>query len=124
MDVPDPENRETFEVSKLKWSEVREGKHKEMLAWVRALIQLRQTTHALNDGDIKHMKVAFDAEKRWLTMQRGEVRTLVNMGSETVELEVMDGERLRMQSKDCVEMVEGKVVLPAMSLAVVMAEVR
>ena len=123
MDVPDPENRETFEVSKLKWGEVREGKHKEMLAWVRALIQLRQTTHALNDGDIKHMKVAFDAEKRWLTMQRGDVRTLVNMGLETVELEVMEGERLTMRSKDCVKMVEGKVVLPAMSLAVVMAAV-
>jgi maltooligosyltrehalose trehalohydrolase len=120
-DVPDPEDRQTFEASKLKWGEVHEGEHAEMLEWVRRLIRLRRTVNDLNDGDIRHLKVEFDAEKRWFTMQRGEVRVLVNIGSEAVQMTVLEGERLELQSKDEVAMVEGKVVLPAMSLAVVMA---
>jgi maltooligosyltrehalose trehalohydrolase len=120
-DVPDPEDRQTFEASKLKWGEVREGEHAEMLEWVRRLIRLRRTVNDLNDGDIRHLKVEFDAEKRWFTMQRGEVRVLVNIGSKAVQMTMLEGERLELQSKDEVAMVEGKVVLPAMSLAVVMA---
>jgi maltooligosyltrehalose trehalohydrolase len=121
-DVPDPENRKTFTVSKLKWGEVQEGKHGEMLKWTRELIEMRRSTHALNDGDVHHMKVAFDAEKRWLTMQRGEVRTLVNMGGEAVEMEALEGEMLKMQSKDGIAIVEGKVSLSAMSVAVLVSE--
>jgi maltooligosyltrehalose trehalohydrolase len=123
-EVPDPEDRQTFAASKLKWGEVQEGKHAEMLEWVRRLIRMRRTVNDLNDGDIRHMKVEFDAEKRWLTMQRGEVRVLVNIGSEAVQMGMLEGERLELQSKDGVAMVEGKVVLPAMSLAVVMNERR
>ncbi len=43
-DVPNPEDAETFERSKLNWGEMNEGKHKEMLDWTRNLIQLRRST--------------------------------------------------------------------------------
>jgi maltooligosyltrehalose trehalohydrolase len=121
-DVPDPEDRRTFEMSKLNWSEVHEGKHAEMLEWTRGLIHLRRTNRSLNDGDIHHMKVGYDAEKRWLTMQRGGVRTLMNIGGEAVRLKMLEGECLRMASREGVVIEGAEVVLPAMSLAVVMRE--
>lgn len=121
-EIPDPGDMGTFELSKLKWSEVHEGKHAEMLEWTRRLIHLRRPTNDLNDGDINHMKVAFDAEKRWLTMQRGRVRTLLNIGSEAVQFEMREGERLQLRSREDVTIIGGSITLPAMSLAVVMAE--
>ncbi|MGA8940387.1 MAG: malto-oligosyltrehalose trehalohydrolase [Acidobacteriaceae bacterium] len=121
-EVLDPEDPQTFEDSKLKWSEVHEGKHAEMLEWTRALIGLRRSTKDLNDGDIRHMKVAFDEEKRWLTMQRGRVRTLMNIGDEMVRLKTWEGEGLRLGSRPEVVMEGAEVVLPGMSLAVMMVE--
>jgi maltooligosyltrehalose trehalohydrolase len=118
-EVPDPEDRQTFEVSKLNWSEMYEGKHAEMLEWTKKLIHLRRTNRALNDGDIHHMKVEYDAEQRWLTMQRGGVRTLMNVGEETVRLKRREDEELQLASKEGVVVEGGEIVLPAMSLAVV-----
>ena len=119
-EIPDPGDIHTFEVSKLKWSEVHEGKHAEMLEWTRQLIHLRRTTIALNDGDINHMQVQFDAEKRWLTMERGSVRTLLNIGSQPVQFKLKDGERLHLRSREDVAIGCGSIALPPMSLAVVM----
>ncbi len=121
-EIPDPEDRGTFEASKLKWSEVHEGKHAEMLEWTRSLIHLRRTTNDLNDGDVNHMKVGFDAKQRWLTMQRGGVRTLMNIGGEAVQLEMREGERLRLRSREDVVVADGRIALPPMSLAVMMME--
>jgi maltooligosyltrehalose trehalohydrolase len=121
-EVPDPEDLRSFEVSKLKWGEVHEGKHAEMLEWTRGLIHLRRTNRSLNDGDIHHMKVEYDAEKRWLTMQRGGVRTLMNIGGEAVRLQMLEGECLHMASREGVVIEGAEVVLPAMSLAVMMRE--
>ena len=36
-EIPDPETIETFQRSKLNWSEVHEGQHAEMLQWVKDL---------------------------------------------------------------------------------------
>jgi maltooligosyltrehalose trehalohydrolase len=119
-EIPDPGDIHTFEVSKLKWSEVHEGKHAEMLEWTRQLIHLRRTTIALNDGDINHMQVQFDAEKRWLTMERGSVRTLLNIGSQPVQFKLKDGESLHLRSREDVAIGCGSIALPPMSLAVVM----
>jgi maltooligosyltrehalose trehalohydrolase len=119
-EIPDPEDIHTFEASKLKWSEVHEGKHAEMLEWTRKLIHLRRTTNALNDGDMNHMKVEFDAEKRWLTMQRESVRTLLNIGGQLVQFELKNGEVLQLRSQDGVTIAGDSIALPPMSLAVVM----
>jgi maltooligosyltrehalose trehalohydrolase len=121
-EIPDPEDIHTFEASKLKWSEVHEGKHAEILEWTRKLIHLRRNTNALNDGDLNHLKVEFDAEKLWLTMQRGPVRVLLNLGGEPVQLELKDREVLQLRSKEDVTIVGGSIALPPISLAVVMVE--
>jgi maltooligosyltrehalose trehalohydrolase len=42
QDVPDPQAPTTFERSRLDWSELAKDDHAELLAWYRALIQLRR----------------------------------------------------------------------------------
>ncbi len=121
-EIPDPGDLLTFELSRLKWSEVREGKHAEMLKWTRQLIELRRTTNALNDGDLNHVEVEIDADRRWLTMRRGVVRTLLNIGGEAVQIEMQDGEVLHLRSQEAVTIVGGSIELPPMSLAVAIRE--
>jgi maltooligosyltrehalose trehalohydrolase len=118
-DIPDPEAMKTFEDSKLKWSEVQEGKHAEMLEWAKQLIHLRRTTVALNDGDVGHLTIECNAEKRWLVMERRAVRVLVNLGGSAEGFKLKDGEKVRLCSKEMPEK-DGTVLLPAMSLAVLM----
>jgi maltooligosyltrehalose trehalohydrolase len=65
-EVPDPQSPETFHRSKLRWSEIDDPAHQEILEWHRALIELRRS--------IPHgtpAKVAFDEDARWLTLRRG-----------------------------------------------------
>lgn len=121
-DIPDPSDLDTFQRSKLKWDEVHEDGHAQMLEWTKKLIVLRRTTNALNDGDIHHMQVDYDAEKQWLTMQRGSVRTLMNIGKEQVLLPMKDSETLLLRSNETVAIVGASLSLPPMSLAVVSGE--
>jgi maltooligosyltrehalose trehalohydrolase len=120
MEVPDPEDEASFQASKLKWGEVDEGKHAEMLAWVKELIHLRRTTVALNDADFGHLDVQFDEELRTLTMQRGSVRTLLNIGKAPVTLPVLEGEEVRLGTRADIAVAGGFVALPPMTLVVLM----
>jgi maltooligosyltrehalose trehalohydrolase len=83
------------------------------------LIHLRRTTVALNDGDVHHLKVECQPEKRWLSMQRGSVRVLVNLGAQAEGFKLKPAESVRLCSKEMPER-DGMVLLPAMSLAVLM----
>ena len=123
-EIPDPEERATYERSKLVWGEVAEGRHAEMLAWYRRLIGLRRGLAALRDGDMAAVRIAYDDAARWLTMERGVVKVLCNLGSATVDLEGMEGGWLVLASRAGVRGVgvdgaAGVVVLPPDSLAVV-----
>ena len=120
--VPNPENRETFERSKLDWDEVHEGEHGELLEWCRKLIHLRRTSPALNDGDMGHVKVDFSEEKRWLAMKRGPVQVLCNLGSEDASFDVPQGYKLVLASTSRIDLSEGKVTLVPDSAAIVSGE--
>jgi len=120
--IPDPESAETFERSKLRWDEANEGRHKEMLEWYRKLIHLRRRSAALNDGDLGHVKVQFDEEQRWLSMGRGLVKVMFNLGNRPVEFNVEEGARLALASREDVAVAENKVVLPPDSLVVLSRE--
>jgi len=78
--IPDPENRETFNRSKLKWDELDKGKHAEMLDWYRALICLRRGSTSLNDGEPGNTHVLYSNEDMWFSMQRGDVTVTCNLG--------------------------------------------
>jgi maltooligosyltrehalose trehalohydrolase len=122
MEVPDPEKRETFEHSKLNWDEVEEGCHKEMLEWYRALIHLRRRSISLNDGDLGHTTVRYSEEGRWLTMDRGGVQVLANLGQREAGFDVPEGFRVALVSRGGVGGVAGRISLPPNTLAVLSGE--
>ncbi|MES2390254.1 MAG: malto-oligosyltrehalose trehalohydrolase, partial [Acidobacteriota bacterium] len=120
-DVPNPEDLETFQRSKLKWDEVHEGKHGEMLEWVKALIKMRRCTVALNDGSMHRLRISTDDVLRTLVMQRDEARILVNMGTEPYGFDLLDGEKLCLISRPEIGVQENRLELPGMTLAVLMS---
>ncbi len=90
--IPDPEDRATFERSKLDWSEVNRGEHAEMLAWYRALIALRHREACLRESEPGNTRVEFSESERWLRMRRGAIEVVCNLGGV---------ERLFRLSADC-----------------------
>jgi maltooligosyltrehalose trehalohydrolase len=123
-DVPDPEKVETFLRSKLNWGEVHEGPHAEMLEWYRRLIALRRGSSSLNDGTPGQTEVLFDEESRWLTMTRGAVIVMCNLGSATLELNRPKPFPLLLGSRPDVGMIGNCVVLPPNTVAVLSGEER
>ena len=121
-EVPDPEKRETFDRSKLNWKEITEGKHAEMLDWTKKLIHLRRQSPSLNDGDLSHIRIEFDEEKRWLEMTRTDVRLVCNLGTETYRSKNPDRRSLVLKSTEAVELTETQVVVPPDSVAILSNE--
>jgi maltooligosyltrehalose trehalohydrolase len=120
-DIPDPGAKETFERSKLKWDEVHEGRHEEMLEWYRKLIRLRRGSASLNDGDLGHVTVRFDEKKRWMTMERGLMKVFCNLGGGPVEF-ANTGRLLVLASREDVEATEERILLPPDTVAILSGE--
>jgi maltooligosyltrehalose trehalohydrolase len=121
-DIPDPEKRETFERSKLNWDEVHEGEHEKMLEWYRKLIRLRLNSPWLNNGDLGDVNVQFDEKKRWLTMERGPVKVVCNLGDDPVEFANPEQFSLLLTSREDVMATPLKIVLPSDTLAILSRE--
>lgn len=117
-EVPDPEAESTWRSSQLNWDEVDKGQHAEMLAWVKSLIHLRRSTVALNDGSMLHLRVSTDDARQTLVMQRDEVRVLLNLGRESQTFDLLPGEGLLLASSAGVQIQQGRLQLPVLSLAV------
>jgi maltooligosyltrehalose trehalohydrolase len=80
--IPDPQDPETFQMSKLNWAELREPLHQELFEWHKELIRLRRSTPALHDGRRDLVAVDFDEEKRWLVMERGPITVACNFSDQ------------------------------------------
>ncbi|WP_223164028.1 malto-oligosyltrehalose trehalohydrolase [Nocardioides mesophilus] len=80
LDVPDPQDPETFRRSQLDWSEPARGDHARLLGWYRDLIALRRSTPDLRSGDLTEVAVTWDAAARRVDLRRGGHRVLVNLG--------------------------------------------
>jgi maltooligosyltrehalose trehalohydrolase len=93
-----------------------------MLAWFTKLIHIRRGSSSLNDGDRGHMKIVFDAEKKWLVMDRAQVRVITNLGSLEADFEVPAEYRLIAQSNAEIVLNDGRVALPPDSLAILSGE--
>ena len=120
--IPNPEDPATFLSSRLKWDEVDEGKHAEVLAWTKQLIHLRRSSISLNDGDRGHLDVHWNDEKRWLRLERGLVTIIANLGSELVEFDVTADYRLALASDAAVTLASNSVCIPPDTLAILSAE--
>ena len=87
-EVPDPQAAETFERSRLDWPEVAGPDHAELLAWHRDLIRFRRTHPDLTDGRLDRVEVEVDEAAGRLTMRRGVVTVLANLGDEPWDVPV------------------------------------
>jgi maltooligosyltrehalose trehalohydrolase len=120
--IPNPEDVDTFRKSRLNWSEIDEGVHRDMLEWTRSLIRLRRSCLSLNDGDLGHMKIAFDEDKKWLRMDRHLVTVLMNLGEQAVEFAVDAGAAVVLTSDPAVTLEAGTATVPRDSIVIVEAE--
>jgi maltooligosyltrehalose trehalohydrolase len=120
--IPDPEKRETFLRSKLKWDEASQGNHARMKAWYRDLIRLRRSTPSLNNGEPGNVRVKFDENERWLVLQRGEVLTLCNLGGNDHEFAVPEGSTMLLTSRGGAAIRNAGLVVAPDSVVIVQSE--
>jgi len=117
--IPDPEQRETFERSKLKWQETTEPRHAEMLAWHWELIRLRRSSADLNVGEPGNASVSFDEQAGWLMVQRGRVFVYCNLGAKDCRFSIRSWGRVLLASAAEVKFEDGVLMLPADAVAVI-----
>ncbi|HEX4006494.1 MAG TPA: malto-oligosyltrehalose trehalohydrolase [Acidobacteriaceae bacterium] len=98
--IPDPQARETYELSKLHWDERDQGQHAEMLAWYRDLIALRNATPDLVDGDLRAVEVRYSEAERWFVLERGRVTVAFSLAAAPVQIAVNAGLRIAVASAE------------------------
>jgi maltooligosyltrehalose trehalohydrolase len=85
--VPDPQDPETFNRSKLNWAEATEGDHARLLDLYRTLTALRRSTPELAGLGFTDTAVDYSEEEGWLRFRRGDVLVALNFSEQTVKLE-------------------------------------
>ena len=83
--VPNPQDRSTFENSRLDWSEPAGGDHARMLALYRELLALRRAEPELRDPAWPDA-VDFDEADRWLAQYRGGLAIVLNLADAPREI--------------------------------------
>jgi len=86
-EVPDPQSPDTFERSKLRWPELDEPAHRDLLDWHRALIALRQQIPAGTPAEVR-----FDETAKWLTLQRGHLVAAFNFANHPQPIPLPSGD--------------------------------
>jgi len=110
--VPDPQDPQTFERSKLDWSTVGEGDHARLLGLYRELIALRRATPALTDPAFSRVRAAFDDDLRWFLVERDDVSIVVNFGLDELSLPVLEATVL-LATDDAANVAGTVLTLPA-----------
>jgi maltooligosyltrehalose trehalohydrolase len=85
-EIPDPQDPQTFQRSKLNWSELDEGEHARLLQLYRDLIALRRNEPDLSDPWLDNLAVDYDEQSRWIALRRGALTVACNLGVEPVSV--------------------------------------
>jgi maltooligosyltrehalose trehalohydrolase len=119
-EVPDPQDPQTFEGSKLRWEEVGEPEHADMLQWYTRLIRLRRSAPALTTGRLDLIDVRCDEQDEWLLYEREAVTVVANFAAEQrkVPLRVGRPTVLLLASKEPLELTEHAITLAPESVAI------
>jgi maltooligosyltrehalose trehalohydrolase len=117
-DVPDPQAPETFDCSRLDWTEIARPPHARLLAWHRELIALRRRSDAAGTGD-ERPRVRYDDKAGWLVVSFADRTLACNLGprAQRVPLEAGSFDVL-LASEDRVRLVADGVELPSDSIAI------
>jgi maltooligosyltrehalose trehalohydrolase len=119
-EVPDPQDPATFERSRLDWDEPLREPHTRLLGWYRELVRLRARSAELTDPWLGRLRVAYDADARWLVVHRGGLRIVCNLadGAQSVPLDEEPGPVVLAWDDPGAEAEAGALRLPGCSVAV------
>ena len=117
--IPDPQDEQTFNQSKLNWAELGDPPHASLLQWHKDLISLRRSRSELSDGNLNAVRVRFDEEAQWLVLERGKLRIACNLGNAPVDVELGNGAQLLLASDDSAHLNGARIELGPDSVAVV-----
>ncbi len=116
--IPDPQDKKTFERSKLNWGELEKPVHAEVMQWYKDLIRLRRTSSDLADGNLNAVNVRFDEQMNWLVMERGRFRVACNFASHRVTVETDGGAELLLASDPSFVLSDSEIELGPDSVAI------
>lgn len=118
-EVPDPQQRDTFERSRLDWSEPERSPHAELLAWYRKLIALRKQVPCLTDGRLDLIEVEYDEQAQWIRIDRDPVTIAANFSLQPHRVGIKSGAAILLASSAQTAVEGTQLVLAAESVAVV-----
>jgi maltooligosyltrehalose trehalohydrolase len=117
-EVPDPQNPETFQRSKLKWDEVGSGLHAEVLDWYKKLIALRKQTPDLTDGHLEDVDSCYSEPDCWFVLNRGPIQVACNLSKVKRQIPVdSDADQLLASHPDC-SLGNGLIQMPPESVSI------
>lgn len=90
----DPQEREIFEKSKIRWSTIQNSPHKEMLLFYRDLIALRKNNPCLNNCRKDLVQVNVSEQPAWMIFERSDpaglrVLIIANFSDQTLTLPIL-----------------------------------
>lgn len=117
-DVPDPQDPETLNRSKLQWDEVGKEPHASILDWYKRLIALRRSTSVLTDGRMDRVEVNYSEEGKWIAVKRGPVEVICNLGSDRQAVPIGTKANNVLASEEGWQLRPGLIELAADSVAI------
>lgn len=117
-DVPDPQDPETLQRSKLQWDEITKEPHASLLAWYKKLIALRRSTSSLTDGRMDLLETRYNEEANWFAMKRGEIEVVCNLGQDRQAVPIGAKPKNVLVSEGGWQLRPGLLELPADSVAI------
>lgn len=120
--VPDPQDPETFAMSRLDWSETDPGRdggrHARVLGLYRALGALRRTRPELTDPSFAATRCEIDEEQRLVLLWRRGTLVALNLGERPVTVPGLEG-ALLLGTRSGPTLTDGTLTLPPHAGAVV-----
>jgi maltooligosyltrehalose trehalohydrolase len=115
----DPQDPDAYRGAILRWDELSEPEHADVLDLYRHLIALRSAEPELTDADLTRVRVDIDEQQRWLVMHRGGLRVIANFADapRTVPVDAFD----LVLATGTLDVADAAVTVGAQSAAIVRA---
>lgn len=122
--LPDPQARQTFDESRLDWSEREREPHASLLDWYRQLIRLRRRFASLANGRMQDVRTRFNEQRQWFLAQRDNLTLAFSLSPErqAVPLDTERPARVLLASSDTVNLHPTAIELPPDSVAILESE--
>ena len=115
--IPDPQQKATFQRSKLDWKECDSPPHRAMLEWYRALIALRKRETDFAASALDPQGVSCDGEAGWLRFRRGRFVVVCNFADVETRIPAPK-QRVRLASNPAAAINNGVLAVPPHAVAV------